>query len=213
LAEPPPGRLVESAKAQPLENGAIMTESTLMGAPATAARDGDVRAAQAPRGERGISASVVTIAKPAQQLYDVWRNFSNLAGIMENIERIDVHDDTRSTWVVKAPGGRTVEWESVVTEDEPGALIAWQSVEGAEVRNSGRVEFHDVPGRGTVVRAVIAYDPPGGLIGELLAKLFQREPALQARRDLRRFKQFMETGEISTAARTRATATDLPDAA
>jgi len=70
-----------------------------------------------------------------------------------------------------------------------------------------------VPGRGTVVRAVIAYDPPGGMLAQLAAKLFQREPALQARRDLRRFKQFMETGEISTSARTRAEATDLPTAA
>jgi uncharacterized membrane protein len=34
--------------------------------------------------------------------------------------------------------------------------------------------------------------------------MFQREPAIQARRDLRRFKQLMETGEIATALRTRA---------
>ena len=47
------------------------------------------------------------------------------------------------------------------------------------------------------------YDPPAGLIGKVVAKLFQREPAIQARRDLRRFKQLMETGEIATAARTR----------
>jgi uncharacterized membrane protein len=33
--------------------------------------------------------------------------------------------------------------------------------------------------------------------------MFQREPAIQARRDLRRFKQLMETGEIATAAITR----------
>ena len=41
--------------------------------------------------------------------------------------------------------------------------------------------------------------PPGGDIGKLIAKLFQQEPKIQARRDLRRFKQLMETGEISTA--------------
>jgi uncharacterized membrane protein len=189
-----------------------MSDSSIMDAPATAARDGDVRGAEAGRDERSVSASVVTINKPAQELYDFWRNFANLARVMENIERIEVNGD-RSTWTVKAPGDRSVSWEAVVTEDQPGKLIAWQSVEGSEVRNSGRVEFHDVPGRGTVVRAVIAYDPPGGMLAELLAKLFQREPALQARRDLRRFKQFMETGEISTSAWTRAQATDLPTAA
>jgi uncharacterized membrane protein len=190
-----------------------MSDTIVSDAPATAARDGDVRALEAGRDEGTVTASVVTIARPAQELYDFWRDFANLAGIMENIEAIEVADRTRSTWRVKAPGGRTLEWESLVTEDEPGRVIGWESVEGAEVRNSGRVEFHEVAGRGTVVRAVIAYDPPGGVIGEFLAKLFQREPAVQARRDLRRFKQYMETGEISTSARTRAAATDLPTAA
>ena len=45
----------------------------------------------------------------------------------------------------------------------------------------------------------MAYDPPGGEAGKAIAKLFQKEPKIQARRDLRRFKQLMEAGEISTA--------------
>jgi len=190
-----------------------MSVSDTMNAPATAARDAEARAGEAGRDERSVTSAVVTIARPAQELYEFWRDFPNLARVMENIDSIETPDRNRSIWTVKAPGGRTVQWESVVTADEPGRLIAWQSVEGAEIRNSGRIEFHDVPGRGTVVRAVIAYDPPGGMLAQLAAKLFQREPALQARRDLRRFKQFMETGEISTSARTRAEATDLPTAA
>jgi uncharacterized membrane protein len=52
-----------------------------------------------------------------------------------------------------------------------------------------------------VVRATIAYDPPAGIVGQIVAKLFQREPRIQARRDLHRFKQLMETGEITTSAR------------
>jgi len=190
-----------------------MAASETLSAPATAARDADVRARETARDESSITASVVTINRPAQELYDFWRDFANLPRVMENIERITATDVRRSTWVVKAPAGRTVEWDAIVTEDQPGKLIAWQSVEGSEVRNSGRVEFHAVAGRGTVVRAVIAYDPPGGAIAQLIAKLFQREPAMQSRRDLRRFKQYMETGEISTSAWTRAQATELPDAA
>ena len=33
-----------------------------------------------------------------------------------------------------------------------------------------------------------------------IAKILQREPNVQARRDLRRFKQLMETGEVATNA-------------
>jgi uncharacterized membrane protein len=172
--------------------------------PDTAAKTADVRQRDAGRDETSVTAAVVTIAQPAQALYDFWRDFSNLAQVMENIERITVVDAKRSHWVVKAPGEREVEWDAIVTEDRPGALIAWESAEGADVRNSGRIEFTEAGARGTVVRAVIAYDPPLGTVGKLLAKLFQREPAIQARRDLRRFKQFMETGEIATSSRTRA---------
>lgn len=50
-----------------------------------------------------------------------------------------------------------------------------------------------------MVAATIAYDPPGGRLGMLIAKLFQKEPKIHARRDLRRFKQLMETGEISAS--------------
>ena len=68
-----------------------------------------------------------------------------------------------SHWVVSAPGGKTVEWDAIVTEDEPDRLIAWESAEGADISNSGRVEFRDAGERGTVVTATIAYDPPGGV--------------------------------------------------
>ena len=103
----------------------------------------------------------------------------------------------------EAPAGETVEWEARVTEDRDGELIAWTSEEGSQIPNSGRVEFRDAGARGTVVTATILYDPPAGVIGKLVAKLFQREPAIQARRDLRRFKQLMETGEVATPAMNR----------
>jgi uncharacterized membrane protein len=73
-------------------------------------------------------------------------------------------------------------------------------VEGASVPNTGRIEFKDSSNqRGTVVTATIAYDPPATKLGALIAKMLGREPKIQARRDLRRFKQLMETGEIPSS--------------
>jgi uncharacterized membrane protein len=145
----------------------------------------------------------VTVNRPVGETFSYFRDFANLATFMENVERIHVLDDRRSHWVVKAPGGKTVEWTSVVTEEAPNSFIAWASEEGADIPNSGRVDFRDAGERGSVVSATILYDPPAGTIGKLVAKMFQREPAIQARRDLRRFKQLMETGEIATGARNR----------
>ncbi len=147
----------------------------------------------------------VTIGRPRAELYAFWRDFRNLAHFMENIDAVTVDGD-RSHWTIKAPAGRTVEFDTVITEDEPDSLIAWESVEGGDIKNAGRVEFFDAPpGRGSYVRVTMAYDPPAGEAGKAIAKLFQKEPKVQARRDLRRFKQLMEAGEIST--------TTAPDAA
>lgn len=148
----------------------------------------------------------VTINRPRQELYAFWRDLPKLAQFMENIERIEVLDERRSHWVVKGPGGKSVEFDSVLTEDKPGERLAWESAEGADIKHAGFVEFRDGPtGRGTEVHAHIVYEPPGGEAGKWIAALFQKEPGLQARRELRRFKQLMETGEISTA--------EAPDAA
>lgn len=167
--------------------------------------DAPITASKTTHPDRKLLAEAVTINRPARELYDFWRDPSNLSRVMDNIRSIKRLDDKRSLWTVKGPAGREVSWESVITKDVPGEEITWQSAEGADVANSGRVEFREIAGRGTIVRATIAYDPPGGKVGELIAKLFQREPRIQARRDLHRFKQLMETGEIATGARNQRT--------
>jgi uncharacterized membrane protein len=142
----------------------------------------------------------VTINRSPEELYDFWRDFRNLPLFMENIVSVTHLDERRSHWKVKGPADSTVEWDSMITEDVPGEVIAWASVEGADVPNTGRIEFQPASnGRGTVVTATIAYDPPASKLGELVAKMLGREPKIQARRDLRRFKQLMETGEVATA--------------
>jgi len=146
--------------------------------------------------------AAVTINLPSAEVFAAFRDFSSLPAFMENLIRVDMIDASRSHWVAKAPAGKTVEWDARITEEHDGALIAWESLPGADVANRGVVTFRDAGERGTVVTAEIAYDPPGGAIGKIVAKLFQREPAIQARRDLRRFKQLLETGEVATAART-----------
>jgi uncharacterized membrane protein len=152
-----------------------------------------------------IVGRTVTINRPRAEVYAFWRDFRNLAAFMENIERVTPGDGLTSHWEIKGPTG-AVEWDSVLTAEVPDQLLAWESVEGADIRNVGRIEFRDAPpGRGTEVTATIVYDLPAGDLGKLFAKLFQKEPKMQVRRDLRRLKQLLETGEISTS--------EAPDAA
>lgn len=142
----------------------------------------------------------VTINRSPEELYRFWRNFENLPRFMENLESVrTIIDDRRSHWVAKAPMGKTVEWDAEIINEEENKLIAWRSLEGADVDSAGSVRFEPAPdGRGTEVKVSLTYNPPGGKVGSIIAKLFGREPEQQVREDLRRFKQLMEAGEITT---------------
>jgi uncharacterized membrane protein len=141
----------------------------------------------------------VTIDKPVDELYRFWRDFANLPRFMKHLKHVTVIDEKRSHWIASAPIGNSVEWDAEIVREEENRLIAWASVEGADVENSGFVRFQPAPaGRGTEVKVVLEYSPPGGAIAAAAAKLFGEDAEQQIGDDLRRFKQFMETGEIAT---------------
>ena len=141
----------------------------------------------------------VTINKPADELYRYWHNFENLPTFMKHLKSVKVHDQKRSHWIANAPLGNSVEWDAEILEDRENEFISWASVEGADVDNSGFVRFQKAPGdRGTEVKIVLEYNPPGGILGATVAKLFGEEPKQQIGDELRRFKMLMEAGEIAT---------------
>jgi uncharacterized membrane protein len=141
----------------------------------------------------------VTINRSPEELYRFWRNFENLPRFMNHLEAVHVTGEERSHWVAKAPAGSSVEWDAEIYNEKEGEMIAWRTLEGADVASAGSVHFEPAAGgRGTVVRVVLKYDPPGGKLGALVARLFGENPEQQIDEDLRRFKQLMETGEVAT---------------
>jgi uncharacterized membrane protein len=182
--------------------GGVLAAGILSRKPRHRHRDEDApaRSLREQRGSTRLVGRAVTIAKPREEVYRAWRDFSRFPDFMENVVSVEILDQERSRWSVEGPHGMTADFVSRITEDVPGERISWASEDDASVPNSGRISFRDAPGgRGTVVDLDIGYDPPGGAIGAVVAKLFQREPKIQARRDLKRFKQLMETGEIATS--------------
>lgn len=142
--------------------------------------------------------TAITINAPADDLYRRWRDFEQLPTFMYHLESVTTTGGGRSHWVAKAPAGTTVEWDAEIVEDVPGRRIAWRSLEGASVENSGSVRFERAPGdQGTEVYVEVDYSPPGGALGTAVAKLFGEEPNQQIGDELRRFKQIVETGEIA----------------
>ena len=157
-------------------------------------------------GDYHVVGRSVTIARPRAELFAFWRDFPNLQSFMTSLHRIETGaEPDHVTWHIRAPGGQIHVADTRIAREIDGELIAWRSTEMSEIDTEGRVTFHDAPGRrGTRVGLVIAYKPTGGMVGHAIAKLTRHSPELQARHDLKRFKMLMETGEIATAARTRA---------
>jgi uncharacterized membrane protein len=142
----------------------------------------------------------VTINAPAEDLYRFWRNFENLPRFMSHLKSVSVIDDKRSHWIAKGPAGTDAEWDAEIINEIPNELIGWRSVDGGNLRNAGSVHFTQATGnRGTEVKVVLRYDPPAGVIGAAVAKIFGRDPAYEVQEDLRSLKQLIETGETARA--------------
>lgn len=157
-----------------------------------------VCANQLSNGNQGVHAEASCIVNRApEEVYQFWRNFENLPRFMKHLEAVENLGDGRSHWTAKGPAGMTVEWDATIIADVPGEVITWRSLEDSDVDNAGAVRFQRAPGnRGTIVKVNIQYNPPAGVIGATVAKLFGEEPQQQLDDDLRRFKQVLEVGEV-----------------
>ena len=96
---------------------------------------------------------------------------------MKHLKHVTVIDEKRSHWIASAPMGNSVEWDAEIVREEENRLVAWASVEAADIDNSGFVRFQPGPaGRGTEVKVVIEYNPPGGAIAAVAASLYCEAP-------------------------------------
>ena len=145
----------------------------------------------------------VIIERPTSELYSYWRDLTNLPSFMGHLKSVTNKNETGtvSHWIANAPLDLNVEWDAEIIIDEPDSLIAWNSLPNADINNCGFVRFTPATdNRGTQVKVVLEYQPPGGALTNALAKLFGESPQQQIGDELNRFKQLMETGEIATTA-------------
>lgn len=145
-----------------------------------------------------LAHSVVTINRPAGELYAQWKNLDAIPLWQERIASVKPLSDRTSHWVMKESEKKTVEWDSEITVDEPGKRIAWRSING-DVNQAGEVRFEPAPGdRGTIVILAEAFELPGGKAANAAAGILARSPRQTVVENLRHFKQWTESGEIPT---------------
>ena len=63
-------------------------------------------------GHEGIMVErAVTVNRPREELYQMWRDFENLPRFMYHLKSVQTTGDKQSHWVANAPLGRSVQWE------------------------------------------------------------------------------------------------------
>lgn len=128
-----------------------------------------------------------------QELYALWHDLERVPQWQELITDVIRTGPKTSHWVMQA-GGKTVEWDSEILNDEPGRRITWRST-GGDVSNAGEVVFEPAPGgRGTDV--IVLQEFRQGKMATIAETIFARNPKQAVIENLRHFKAYAETGEI-----------------
>jgi len=139
----------------------------------------------------------IRIARPRAELFAVLRNFARLAEIIPDFQSVVPLGDARSHWVARVPRDGQVEWNAEIINEIPGELIAWKTVGAPDLSHAGSVHFKDLSnGRGTEIRVVLDYEPPGGLLGvslETVTRGLGHAADAKIRENLQRFKTMMES--------------------
>lgn len=176
-------------------NGDGMTNTErLTRGPSTGTSRPDVRGAAATVNARKsikIERSIV-IDRPVSELYAFWRDFQNLPRFLDHLESVADLGGGRSHWVARATGNSRVEWDAEIVNDIPNELIAWKTVGNPDIAHAGSVHFTASGRRGTDVRLVMDYEPPGGRFAAVTAKIIGESPDQKIRDDLERLKAVLE---------------------
>lgn len=137
----------------------------------------------------------VTIRRSPDEVYRAWRAIERLPLFFPHVASVRTIEHG-SHWVTLTPRGRPLECDVQIAEDSHGASLTWESRPGGvfEFRVSAR--FDPAPAdRGTEMTVDIDILPSGAL-GTLVGRTLRSE----LRDGLRRFKQWLEAGEVATVA-------------
>jgi uncharacterized membrane protein len=141
----------------------------------------------------------VHIDASPNEVYEQFANYENFPRFMSQVAEVRDLGRRRSHWCVKGPGGSRFEWTSVLTEQSRPNRLAWRSEPGAEIPNSGSIQFERHRG-GTLVTVRMSYSPPAGALGHAFALLLGSDPKSKMDEDLARMKSFIEHGSMPRGA-------------
>jgi uncharacterized membrane protein len=137
----------------------------------------------------------VHVLAPIEEVFTFLTRFSNLPRFMSHLREIQDVGNGRYRWTAEGPGHVPVTWESEISKLVPNQLVEWRSLPGSMIVNHGKMRFDPDPDGGTRISVQMAYSPPGGMAGHLVARLFGADPKREMDDDFVRLKSLLELGK------------------
>ena len=127
----------------------------------------------------------ITVDATPEECYAIWSDVRNLSNFLSFVSAVEQSGEQWSHWIGKEGDEKTAGWNADLVVDTPGRTLEWRPLAHGSEPVAVSVRFERAAGgRGTVVRLN-------------LRRKSKAEP-VRADRELHRFKQWKETGEIAT---------------
>lgn len=191
-----------------VRGGVLGTLAALTGALAVvrSASNVPLRRLAGASGRRAIDVrKTLHVDAPVERVFQVLSRFEEYPLFLHNVRSVRMHADGRSHWLFSGPAGLTLGWEAETSAHEPNRLIAWRTVRNSPIEHAGIMRF-EPSGAGTRLDIRMSYDPLGGALGHLAARIFGADPKRQLDEAMVRLKTFIETGRPPRDAARRASA-------
>ncbi len=132
---------------------------------------------------------------PVTSAYNQWTQFESFPHFLSFVDSITQIDDTLTHWKVTIAGVQR-EFDAEITEQHPDERIAWKSVGGDNV-HAGVVTFHRLSNTQSRVTVQLDWNAES-FIEKVGAALGIDDLAIK--KDLRSFKEFVESADAPTGA-------------
>lgn len=136
----------------------------------------------------------IDVEVPLTTAYDQWTQFETFPRFMSGVEQITQVTDTLTRWKTKI-GGVEREFDAEIVEQHPDERVAWRSVDGKT--HAGVVTFHRISD--TTTRVMVQIDWETESLAEKAGAAVGLDDA-QVKKDLSRFKEFIEERGVETGA-------------
>jgi uncharacterized membrane protein len=137
---------------------------------------------------------------PVAEVFELWRNYQSFPLFMEHVRAVLSADGRESHWEVVGPAGFSIEWDAELTVCVPNKRLGWKTLPGQFIEHAGTVAFTEVLDGKTRLDIQISYNPPAGVLGHLVAVLFDVDPQTALDADLEHFKAMLETRQEKKSA-------------